>query len=161
MGRAILSSLAISFVAVAGWAQTDNRIVLGKVNEYLAAGSLAISAGRYDEGIRLTSLGLEMDDATPRQRATALANVCAAHAAMGEPDPAIERCTESLTYSPTNWRAFSNRAYAYYLKELYTEALRDVEAAAAIAPGARQVQQIREMINERTLRPRVTMEDRR
>ncbi|MBN1240851.1 MAG: hypothetical protein JXB36_20295 [Gammaproteobacteria bacterium] len=161
MGRAILSSLAISVVAVAGWAQSDNRTVIGDSNEYLAAGATAIRAGRYDDGIRLTNLGLEQDDSTIFVRAAALANLCAAHAAKGEADLAIERCDESLELNPGNWRAYSNRSYAHYLKGDYSEALTDVTSAAAIAPEAPQVKQIQGLLNERRLRPRVTMEDRR
>jgi tetratricopeptide (TPR) repeat protein len=160
MGRAILSSLAM-LVAVAGWAQSDNRSVLGKANEYLSAGATAIRAGRYDDGIRLTVRGLEHEVTTPYERAAALANLCAAHAAKGEPDKAIERCDESLELNGRNWRAYSNRSYAYYLKGMYSEAKLDLNAAAALAPGARQVEQIRGLINERSLSPRVTMEDRR
>lgn len=161
MGRAILSSLAISVVAVAGWAQSDNRSVLGQANEYLSAGATAIRAGRYDDGIRLTALGLETETSNLYERAAALANLCAAHAAKGEPDQAIEHCDESIALNGDSWRAYSNRAYAYYLKGMYSEAQFDLDAAAAIAPDAPQVRQIRGLINERRLRPRVTMEDRR
>ena len=93
----------------------DSRTVLGVANEYLAAGAEAIRAGQYDDGIRLTKLGLERP-ASPRDRAAGLSNLCAAHAAKSEPDVAITYCTESLTINEANWRAYSNRAYAYYLK---------------------------------------------
>jgi hypothetical protein len=42
---------------------------------------------------------------------------------------------------------------------MYSEATFDLDAAAAINPDARQVEQLRGMINERGLRPRVIMED--
>lgn len=160
MGRVFLSSLALSVFALSSWAQTENRTVLGQANEFLAAGAEAIRAGRYDDGIRLTVIGLQNYSSTPFERAAALANLCAAHAANGDPDDAIEHCNESIQLNGRNWRAYSNRSYAYYLKGMYSEATYDLEAAAAIAPDARQVQQIRGMINERSLRPRVTMEDR-
>src|SRR5688572_33149627 len=75
--------------------QADSRTVLGVANEYLAAGAEAIRAGQYDDGIRLTKLGLNRP-ASPRDRAAALSNLCAAHAAKREPDTAIGYCTESL-----------------------------------------------------------------
>lgn len=159
MGRMFISSLALVIVAGAGWAQSDNRSVLGQSNELLSAGAIAIRAGRYDDGIRLTMLGLDREPATPFERAAALANLCAAHAAKGEPDVAIEFCDQSISINARNWRAYSNRSYAYFLKGLYSEAALDIDAAAAIAPQARQVQQIRGMINERSLLPRVRMED--
>lgn len=160
MGRAFFSSLALYVVALTAWAQTDNRTVLGQANEFLAAGAEAIRAGRYDDGIRLTAVGLENYQSTPFERAAALANLCAAYAAKGDPDAAIEHCNESIELNGRNWRAYSNRSYAYFLKGMYSEAVFDLDAAAAFAPDARQVLQIRGMINERRLRPRVTMEDR-
>jgi tetratricopeptide (TPR) repeat protein len=138
--------------------QADSRTVLGIANEYLAAGADAIRAKQYDEGIRLTKLGLERF-ATPRDRAAALSNLCAAHAAKNEPDAAIDYCTESLTLNDANWRAYSNRAYAYYLKRQFERADSDLDVALALNPNARQMPQIRGMMNERRLRGRVTMEE--
>src|SRR4029079_11463394 len=115
-------------------------------------------AGLYDEGIRLTRLGLERAAKTG-ERAAAVSNLCAAPAAKGETDLAIETCSESIELNAQNWRAYSNRSYAYYLKGMYTQASADLEAAAAFSPNARQVQQIRGMINERSLRPSVIVEE--
>jgi len=160
MSRFLLGCLAAAFTAAAGWAQPDSRSVLGERTPLLAAGAAAIQAGRYEDGIRLTSQGLETETVPPRLRAAALANMCAAHAAKGEPDAAIALCDESVAIDPTNWRAYSNRAYAYWLKGMYADATADVDTAARIAPRAPQVKEIRGLINEKTLRPRVTMENR-
>jgi tetratricopeptide (TPR) repeat protein len=138
--------------------QADSRTVLGVGNEYLAAGAEAIRAKQYDDGIRLTKMGLERP-ASPRDRAAALSNLCAAHAAKNEPDIAIGYCTDSISINEANWRAFSNRAYAYYLKRMFDQADSDLEVALAINPSARQMPQIRGMMNERRLRGRVTMEE--
>jgi tetratricopeptide (TPR) repeat protein len=164
MGRAILGGLAICLLAGPGWAQSgssspDNRTVLGGGNDLLSAGASAIRAGLYDEGIRLTNQGLERRDNSDSDRAAALSNLCAAYAAKSVPDAAIRLCTESLAIDNRNWRAYSNRSYAYWLKGMYAEATFDLDAAAAISPKARQVLQIRGMINEAGLRPRITMED--
>lgn len=138
--------------------QPDSRTVLGVGNEYLAAGAQALLAKQYDEGIRLTKLGLERP-ASPRDRAAALSNLCAAHAAKNEPDLAIGYCSESLAINDANWRAYSNRAYAYYLKRMFDEADADLDIALSLNPNARQMPQIRGMMNERRLRGRVTMEE--
>jgi tetratricopeptide (TPR) repeat protein len=138
--------------------QADSRTVLGVANEYLAAGAEAIRAKQYDEGIRLTKLGLDRPT-SPRDRAAALSNLCAAHAAKNEPDLAIGYCTESLTINEGNWRAYSNRAYAHYLKRQFDQADTDLDAALSINPSARQMPQIRGLMNERRLRGRVTMEE--
>ena len=138
--------------------QADSRTVVGVSNEYLSAGADAIRARQYDDGIRLTEMGLARP-ATLHDKAAGLSNLCAAHAAKGEVDRAITRCTESLAINDANWRAYSNRSYAYYLKGLYVQADSDLTIAIGINPAARQVAQIRGMINERTLQPSITMEE--
>jgi tetratricopeptide (TPR) repeat protein len=138
--------------------KADTRTVVGVQNEYLAAGAEALAAKRYDEGIRLTILGLERPT-LPRDRANALSNLCAAHAAKREPAIAIDYCTQSLEIDSRNWHAYSNRAYAYYLSLKFKEADDDLDRALALNPSARQMPQIRGMLNERRLRGRVTMED--
>lgn len=156
--------IAIWLVAAAAWAQVDpqqqadSRTVLGGGNAYLSAGAEAIRAGQYDDGIRLTRMGLERA-AKVAERAAALSNLCAAHAAKGELDLALQACSESIALNDQNWRAYSNRSYAYYLKGMYAKANTDLENAASISPNARQVQQIRGMINERSLRPSVIVEE--
>ena len=137
----------------------DNRTILGAGNEFLSAGAFSIRMGQYDEGIRLTQLGLTRYQPSMSDRAAAESNLCAAHAAKGEPDVAIAHCTESLRLEQRNWRAHNNRAYAYYLLGDLSQATFDLDAAAAINPDAKQVIQLRGMINERGLRPRVIMED--
>ena len=94
-----------------------------------------------------------------RDRAAALSNLCAGYAAKAEPDVAIEYCTESLATNDDNLRAYSNRAYAYYLKRMFDEADRDLDRALSINPQARQMPRIRGMMNERRLRGRVTTEE--
>lgn len=138
--------------------KADTRTLVGVQNEYLAAGAEALFAKQYDEGIRLTILGLERPT-LPRDRANALSNLCAAHAAKQQPAIAIDYCTQSLEIDSENWRAYSNRAYAYYLSRRFNEADDDLDRALALNPSARQMPQIRGMLNERRLRGRVTMED--
>ncbi|HEY8520061.1 MAG TPA: tetratricopeptide repeat protein [Gammaproteobacteria bacterium] len=160
MARVLTSGLALFALTGPGWGQpgpVDNRTVLG-ADEYLSAGADAIRMGRYDDGIRLTELGLERVQRR-NDKAAGLSNLCAAHAAKGEPDRAIDYCSQSLALNPHNWRAYSNRSYAYYLKGMFAEAKSDLDVAASINPDARQLAQIQGMINESTLRPRVITED--
>jgi tetratricopeptide (TPR) repeat protein len=169
MARWVIFGLAVFSVATATWGQpaqlkdpskptADSRTVLGVGNEFLAAGAEAIRAKQYDDGIRLTKLGLERS-ASPRDRAGALSNLCAAYAAKGESDLAIKSCTDSLVINSENWRAYNNRSYAYYLKGRYRAADADLKRAVAINPNARQMATIRGMINERTLQPSVILEE--
>ena len=164
MARVLISGFAICLVASAGWAQVDSqtipdsRTVLGGGNELLAAGAELIRAGQYEDGIRLTTLGLDRSPSIP-DKAAALSNLCAAHAAKGDPDLAITFCTESISINEKNWRAYSNRAYAHYLKRQFDQADSDLDVALTLNPNARQMPQIRGMMNERRLRGRVTMEE--
>lgn len=135
-------------------------IVIG-ASEYLSAGADAIRAGNYDEGIRLTTIGLQRQARTLRDRAAGLANLCAAYVAKEEPDAAIPYCDESIELFDGNWRAYSNRSHAYLLKGMLEEAARDNAAAAALSPRAAHVQMIRGMLNERKLKPRITMQEHR
>lgn len=139
--------------------QADNRTVVGSGNPLLSAGAEAIRFGRFDDGIRLTLLGLERELMSSTTRAAALSNLCAAHAGKNQPNEAIVYCTESISVHATNWRAFSNRSYAYWLKGMYENAEEDLEAAVAINPNSREVFVIRGMLNEAGLRPRIIMED--
>jgi tetratricopeptide (TPR) repeat protein len=146
---------ALDFAA----AQVGNRAIVGAGNEYLTAGAFAMLSGDFADGVRLTELGLKRYAPPPQDRASALSNLCAGYGALGDPDTAIRLCSESLTLNSRNWRAFNNRSYAYTLKGMYSEAMFDIDAAAALNPSARQVAQIKGMINERTLQPRVIIED--
>ena len=159
MNRSLIVGLLWLLVPSVAWVQPDSRTILGSGNEFLSAGSFAIRVGQYDEGIRLTELGLRRYQPSMADRSAALSNLCAAWAAKGEPDTAIPLCDRSLELSSKNWRAYSNRSYAYLLKGMYAEATFDLDSAAQINPEARQVVQLRGMINERGLQPRVIMED--
>ena len=159
MSRVILFGLAAYLASSGIWGQADNRSIIGSGNEFLSAGAFSIRMGQYDEGIRLTRLGLTRYQPSPADRAAAESNLCAAFAARGEPEVAIGHCTESLRLEGRNWRAYSNRSYAYFLLGQLSEATFDLDSAAALNPNARQVVQLRGMINERGLRPRVIMED--
>ena len=83
MGRVLVSSLCMCLFSSVGSAQeeqagdefrTPGRIVLGEGNQLLAAGSQALRAGDYDEGIRLTLLGLERSGNSDYLRTSALSN---------------------------------------------------------------------------------------
>jgi tetratricopeptide (TPR) repeat protein len=170
MGRVNVYGLLMCLLAGSTWGQSslrspgltqeapESRTVLGIGNEYLAAGAEALRARQYDDGIRLTKMGLERP-ASISDRASGLSNLCAAYAATFQVDLAIAACTESIGLNDANWHAYSNRSYAYYLKGDYARANRDLEVAAGINPYARTLAQIRGMVNEKSLHPSITMEE--
>ncbi len=137
-----------------------SNTVLGADNQLLSVGSQAMLAGRWEDGIRLTLLGLERPGVTDHMRASALSNLCGGYAALEQVDMAIDYCTQSIELNDRNWRAWSNRSYAYWLMRDYELAGAELERATAINDRARQLFQIRGMLNEAGLVPRITMEDR-
>jgi len=136
---------------------TTNRSVVG-ADPDLSDGAMAIRMGSYEKGIRLTERGLRSAP-SKRNRAAGLSNLCAAYVGLEKPDPAIELCNQSLAINSNSWRTYSNRAAAYTLKGLYSEALFDLDAAAAINPNGRNLKVLRQILNERRLRPKIIMED--
>ncbi len=140
-------------------AQADNRTIIGSGNEYLVAGANAIRAGDFDNGIRLTRRGLDEFLPSAKDRAAALCNLCAAFNGVREPQKALEYCNESLALNTRNWRTYSNRAAAYTILGMYSEAVFDLDSAATLNPNAKAVLKLREIINELSLDARVIMED--
>lgn len=145
--------------ALAARADVGSRTIVGGGNEYLSKGADAIRSGDYEEGIRLTHLGLKVYQPSAKDRAAALSNLCAAYVAHGDPEEALNYCNESLALNGRNWRTYSNRAAAYTVMGLYSEAIFDIDAASAINPNSRNVKKLRGILNELRLSPRVTMED--
>lgn len=158
MGRIILFGLIGCLASSTLWGQVDNRRgITGAGNEFLSAGAFSISMGQYDEGIRLTELGLTQYQLSPAYRSVAESNLCAALAARGQAETAITHCTESLLLEGLNWRAYNNRAYAHYLLGELTEAILDIDSATVINAEASQVVQVRGLISELGLFPHVIM----
>ena len=151
----LLVSLLVA--AAVGNASETSTSVMG-TNQYLSEGAMAIRMGSFEEGIRLTEKGLK-STVSKRDKAAGLANLCGAYVGIGEPDTAIEFCNQSLEINSRNWKTYSNRAAAFAIKGLYSEATFDLDAAAAIRPNARNVQLLREFLNELRLRPKVIMEE--
>lgn len=169
MGRLLITILCLFLVVPAGQAQDGkpgdsfrmpSRLVYENGNQLLAAGSQALRSGDYMEGIRLTQRGLEQRGISDYLRTSGLSNLCAAFAATRDPDAAIDYCGQALEIDTENWRALSNRAYAHWQKRMHDEAAADLAAAESINPKSREIEQIRGLINQSTLEPRVSVEDR-
>lgn len=154
----LLVFVALSFCCAAGNADSSNSRTVVGVDPDLSDGAMAIRMGSYEHGIKLTQRGLKGAH-SKRDRAAGLSNLCAAYVGLEQPDPAIELCNASLAINSNNWRTYSNRAAAFTIKGLYSEALFDLDAALAINPRARALKTLREILNERSLRPKIIMED--
>lgn len=149
MLTATIFAVSGGMMAAASPVYADSRTVLTFSNDLIGAATVAIIEGQYREGIRLMRLGLDRYDPPPLQRAAALSNLCAAHAAVDEPAPAIDYCTEALRFNEANWRTWTNRAYAYYLAGRLADALTDLDTATHLNPTASEILTLRRLLAEK------------
>lgn len=149
--RVMAVTMAVLLTAVPS-AFADSRTILTFNNDLISAATAAISEGRYREGIRLMRLGLDRYDPPPLERAAALSNLCAAHAAVGEPEAAIGFCTEALRINEANWRTWTNRAFAHFLSGRFAQAATDLDAAMRLNPTASEIVTLRRLLAERQWR---------
>jgi tetratricopeptide (TPR) repeat protein len=121
--------------------------VLGAPNQNLASGSVALEAGRFQDGIRLTLAGLE-DVASLKDQAAGHANVCAGYAALKRWNEALPHCNRSLDLDRGNWRAFNNRAAVYVGLGMFDLAMTDVNAGLELAPDSKILHKSLEVVKE-------------
>src|SRR5881392_2054213 len=96
--RPVSIAAMLTMLASAAGAADDSPqaiTVLGAPNQQLSAGSAALAAGRYEEGIRLSLAGLAAV-ARARDQAAGHANVCAGYAALKRWQDALPHCNRSL-----------------------------------------------------------------
>ena len=141
---------AAVFISTAA-AAVENRLVLG-ANPNLSQGAFELRSGNFEEGIRLTFLGLK-EFASARDRRAAMNNLCAGYAALGRYDAAIHICNIILAQYERDWRAYNNRALAYMGAGDLDKAKADVEKGLAINPGSKNLKLAADMIDERIMTP--------
>ncbi len=113
----------------------QSATIVGPRNPQLTDGSIALDAGRIEEGIRLTIEGLKFPAET-RDKAAGYSNLCAGYAILKQWDEALQHCNTSLALDANNWRALNNRAAVYAGKGQYEHAMADLRAALEIAPNS-------------------------
>jgi tetratricopeptide (TPR) repeat protein len=145
-----LASFAAALVG-AGTQAADSSAqsitVLGTLNPRLAQGSVALEAGHYEDGIRLSLAGLE-ELATRRDEAAGHSNVCAGYAALKRWNEALPHCNRSLELDRTNWRAYNNRAAVFVGLKLYDSAQTDLNTGLSLAPGSDVLHKSLEVVKE-------------
>jgi tetratricopeptide (TPR) repeat protein len=148
--RAARLAMFFSTFACAASAVDDSPqsiTVLGAPNQNLASGSVALAAGRYQDGIRMSLAGLE-EVASFKDQAAGHANVCAGYAALKRWHEALPHCNRSLELDRTNWRAFNNRAAVYVGLGMLELAMTDVNAGLELAPDSRVLHKSLEVVKE-------------
>ena len=155
------SLLLVTLVlAQAAWA-ADPQFVIGSRNLDLANGARALLAGRHQEGIRLTLLGLEAAN-DKREEEIALSNLCAGYTNMGAYRAALKYCDILLQRDDKSWRAHNSKTLVYLFTKQYDKAERSLLAAEAINPGARSVKIARALFLDATqpVAPEIEIDDR-
>ncbi len=148
----LLVLCAAVFLSTAASA-VENRLVLG-ANPNLSQGAFELRSGNFEEGIRLTFIGLK-ETASTRDRRAAMNNLCAGYAALGRYDAAIHICNIILDKNERDWRAYNNRALAYMGAGDLDQAKADVDKGLAINPGSKKLRLAAELIDERLVAPRL------
>lgn len=133
MGRCI-AILAILSLAGPAWAETKQ--IIGSTNPNLAKGARALLAGRHEEGIRLTHLGLEEAE-SKRHEEIALSNLCSGYTNNGDYETAMQYCDLVIQRNDRVWQAFNTKALIYIYTKQYAKAEVELEKGEAINPNAR------------------------
>lgn len=138
------------------------KTVIGPRNPNLAEGAQKLLAGRIEEGIRLTRLGLDAALGR-RERQAALGNLCAGYLMIGEYPTALEYCDRALDENDRNWRALCNRALVFVMTERYDEADADLSRGEALAPHSESLKEVRGMLLDaiQPVTPNIEVDDRR
>jgi tetratricopeptide (TPR) repeat protein len=125
----------------------QSATVLGLANQLLVDGSIALEAGRYEEGLRLTLAGLAQPN-NPHDEASAHTNVCAGFAALKRWQDALEHCNRALELDRSNWRTYNNRAAVFAGLKQFELALADVNKGLALAPESGTLHKSLEVVNQ-------------
>lgn len=138
MLAALVTGAGAGSVVFAESENATSSTVLG-TNPQLADGAAAMTSGDWQRGIELTLIGLSATISRDDQ-AAALANLCAAHAALKQYRKALEFCNQSLAILDTNWRTWQNRAACNLGLGNIEESLRDVQRGLQINPDSDALQ---------------------
>jgi len=160
----VLTSGSFSILAIAADSQdmeSGSKTVLGIRNPDLKYGAEALLAGRYEEGVRLTHIGLEQAFGT-REEEAALSNLCAGYLKLGKYATALQYCEMLLARNDKLWRAYNNRALIYILTEQWDKAEADLIKGEEINSGAYTMKVARAMYMDAVhpVAPEIEIDDR-
>lgn len=150
--------LSLGTVAALASDDASSRSVIGPDNPYLSDGSDALRAGDYEEGVRLTLIGLKRET-LGRHKADALSNLCAGYIGLNQIDTALDYCDQAIAADPDHWRAYNNRAAALLRKGDEGAARAAIFRGLAAAPQSWTLNRALENLDARKRRPRVIVED--
>jgi len=145
------ASIAIGLIACGASADelspSQSATVLGPLNQLLSEGSVALEAGHYEEGVRLTLAGLQRPN-NPKDEASGHSNICAGYAALKRWQEALEHCNRALELDRNNWRTYNNRAAVFTGLKQFELAIADVNKGLALAPDSGTLHKSLEVVNQ-------------
>lgn len=111
--------------------RTANGVVRAQYN--------AVTRGEWPEAIHF---GLEVVESggAPGHKVAAYTNLCAAYAATGELEQALEACDSALELRGNAWRAMNNRGAVLWLAGDRDAAIEAFQAANAASSGEDEVE---------------------
>ena len=159
---AAIAAILFSYTLLAQEPTEDHKIVIGPSNMELYDGAMALQNGDGEEGVRLTLLGLQ-HAAGDKERLTGISNLCAGYLMLEQFDEALKQCNLALADDPDYWPALTNRASLYVVTERYEDAEIDLVRAEELAPSARSVREVRQLLRDKVnpVEPSITVDDRR
>ncbi|MEQ8204774.1 MAG: tetratricopeptide repeat protein [Woeseia sp.] len=141
--------------------ETGPTTVLGPSNLALHDGAQALLAGRAEDGVRLTLLGLETASGS-REEESALSNLCAGYILLEKYVEAKKYCDLLLTRDDQSWRGFNNRAVIHLKLKQYELADKDLQRGEELRPGAHTLKVARALYMDAVhpVAPEVIIDDR-
>ena len=143
------------------WAE-EPRFVIGSSNPDLYKGARALLAERYEEGIRLTLLGLEAAN-DKKGEEVALSNLCAGYTNMGDYESALKFCDILVQRNDKLWRPYNSLALIYVSTKQYDKAEQALIKGEALNPGAQSMKIARALYMDATqpVTPGIEIDDRK
>jgi tetratricopeptide (TPR) repeat protein len=141
--------------------ETGTKTVIGVRNVPLKSGAEALLAGDYEEGVRLTHLGLTQAFGI-REKEAALSNLCAGYLQLKKYDTALQYCEMLLARNDEHWRAYNNRALIYMKTKQWDKAEADLIKGEELRPGAHTMKLARAMYMDAVhpVSPEIEIDDR-
>lgn len=144
-----------------GHMESTNKTVIGVRNIPLKNGADALLSGDYEEGVRLTHLGLTQALGV-REEEAALSNLCAGYLRLGKYTTALQYCEILLARNEKSWRGYNNRALIYIKTAQWDKAEADLIKGEALNAGARTMKLARAMYMDAVhpVVPEIEIDDR-
>ena len=153
MQRLAAATALLALMVMAAGASADplspaqSATVIGPNNQLLTDGSVALEAGKFEVGVRLTLAGLDQPN-NSHDQASGHSNVCAGYAAMKRWREALEHCNRALALDAGNWRTYNNRAAVFTGLKQFELAIADVNKGLELAPDSWTLHKSLEVVNQ-------------